>query len=390
MSTTRDIEKLMQHFLDVGPVGCCVSINQGEETLFEHYCGYADAAKTKPLGPEHYFRMFSMTKVVAALCGLIQYERGMFKLDDPISEYLPEYKHMTVQVKREDGGWDIVESKVPITLRHAFSMSVGMLAHDGSPTDEETKKMQQRLGGNKNCNKYDHLTETRALASVPMLWEPGEHFQYGVGLELMAAVVEVTSGMGLGDFMQKNIFDPLGMKDTGYRFSGDMQSLTVDGVMRAPDGSFSIHPMMPMMDRLTMPDSVYECASTGLISTLRDYTKFAKMLANGGRLGDVQIVGRKSINLMRQNMLGEQALKDFTAFHDLPGYGYGMGVRTMMDLSQGCNSSVGEFGWTGLMGTWVGIDPEEKTSIVYMHQMFPNMEAYMHPRIRNAANGLFK
>lgn len=183
MSTIQDVKNLMQHFLDVGPVGCCVSINQGEETLFEHYCGYADAEKTKPLGPEHYFRMFSMTKVVAALCGLIQYERGMFKLDDPISDYLPEYKHMTVQVKRSDGGWDIVDSKVPITLRHAFSMGVGMLAHDGSPTDEETKKMHQRLGGDKNSNLYDHLTETRALASVPMLWEPGTHFQYGVGLE---------------------------------------------------------------------------------------------------------------------------------------------------------------------------------------------------------------
>lgn len=390
MSTIQDVKNLMQHFLDIGPVGCCVSINQGEETLFEHYCGYADAARTKALGPEHYFRMFSMTKVVAALCGLIQYERGMFKLDDPISDYLPEYKHMRVQVKREDGGWDIVDSKVPITLRHAFSMGVGMLAHDGSPTDVETGKMHQRLGGDKNSNLYDHLTETRALASVPMLWEPGTHFQYGVGLELMAAVVEVTSGMGLGDFMQKNIFDPLGMKDTGYRFSGDMQRLTVDGVMRGADGSFSIHPMMQMMDRLTMPDSVYECASTGLISTLRDYTKFAKMLACGGRLGEVQIVGRKSINLMRQNMLNAQQLKDFDAFHYLPGYGYGMGVRTMMDLSQGCNSSVGEFGWTGLMGTWVGIDPEEKTSVVYMHQMFPNMEGYMHPRIRAVANGLFR
>ncbi len=389
MSTYRDIDRLLEHFLTLGPNGACVTINKGEDTIYENYLGFADNEKTRPLGPDSVFRLYSMTKVVAALCGLIQYERGAFLLSDPISDYLPEYKDMKVQVHREDGGWDLVESRQPILMRHAFSMGVGMLAHDGSPTDETHQAVHQRLGGPKTCNKYDHLTEIRALSEVPMLWEPGTHWQYGQGLDLMAAVVEVTSGMKLGDFMRREIFEPLGMNDTGYRLRGDMGERLVDCALGSdvPPGVAAM--FIHGEDRCLQPDAVYECAATGLVSTLRDYTKLAKLLANGGRLGDVQLVGRKSIDLMRRNQLTETQLREFRTTY-LNGYGYGLGVRTMMDPAMGgSNGSVGEFGWTGLLGTWVSVDPEENTSIVYMHQSFPNHEEYAHLRLRAVANGLF-
>lgn len=390
MSTFQDIDNLMQHILSKrGPAGCCVAITRGEETIYEKYFGYADVAETQPLTPEHVFRQFSMTKPLAAVCGLIQLERGAFLLSDPISDYLPEYKHMQVQVKREDGTWELQESKTPITLRHAFSMGVGMLAHDGSPTDLRSQEIHEGLGGKKLCNKYDHLTEVKALAGVPMLWEPGTHWQYGVGLELMGAVVEVTSGMKLGEFMKKNIFDPLDMTETGYRYIGNMADRMVECAVCDREGK-----RVPLVgewleDRLLQPDSIYECSSTGILSTLRDYTKFAKMLANGGRLGDVQIVGRKSLDLMRRNQLSETQLAEFRNTY-LNGYGYGLGVRTMMDPAMaGSNGSIGEFGWSGLLGTWLSVDPEEKTSIVYMHHTFPNMEEYAHLRLRSVVNGLF-
>ena len=167
MSTFQDIDNLMQHFLaKKGPAGFCIAVTRGEETVYEQYYGYADVAETKPLSPEHVFRQYSMTKPLAALCGLIQLERGVFLLDDPISAYLPEYKHMQVQVMGEDGKWELRESKTPVTLRHAFTMGVGMLAHDGSPTDTYNQEIHEKLGGKKLCNKYDHLTEVRALAEA--------------------------------------------------------------------------------------------------------------------------------------------------------------------------------------------------------------------------------
>ncbi len=392
MSKFHDIDRLMHHFMEMkdGPVGCAVSIAQGEETLFENCYGYADYRKSKLLTPDSLFRQFSTTKVIAALCGMIQYERGYFLMNDPVSDYLPEYKHMQVQVQRPDGGWDLVESKEPILMRHAFSMGVGMLAHDGSPADLEMQRIRESMGGTKICNKYDHLTEIKAFGAVPMLWEPGTHWQYGQGLDIMAAVVEATSGMGLGEFMKKEIFEPLGMKDTAYRFSGDMAERLVDCTVRNEKGELEAYPT-DIMDRCCQPDAIYECAATGLISSVGDYAKFAKMLANGGKLGDVQIVGRKTIDIMRRNQLTDDQLKEFRSNNYLAGYGYGMGVRTMMDpAAGGSNGSLGEFGWSGLLGTWVSIDPDENTSIVYMHQNWPNHEEYAHLRLRAVANGLFR
>lgn len=389
MSTFRDIDNLMNHMLEVGPVGCSVAITQGEDTLYENYYGYADAAKTKPLGPDHIYRLYSMTKVVAAICGLIQFERGKFLLTDPLYEYLPEFKNMNVQVQREDGSWDIVPSKQPILMKHTFSMGVGLLAYDGTPTAIELQKAREGIGGLKTCNKYDLQTEARAMAKVPMLWEPGTHWQYGYGLDLMAAVVEVTSGMKLSEFMRKEIFEPLGMNETGYHIIGDMADRLVDDIELDENGKpFALSPARSE-DRLLQPDGIYESAGLGLVSTLRDYSKFAMMLANGGRLGDVQIIGRKTIDLMRQNQLNETQLKEFNSDYRA-GYGYGLGVRTMMDLSAGSNSSLGEFGWSGYLGNWVSIDPVEKTSIVYMHHIMPNMELYTHHRVRAVANGLFR
>ena len=393
MSRFEDLDRLLESFLRLenGPMGCALSVSRGEETIYEKYFGYADCTKTRVLTPDAVFRQFSMTKVVTALCGLIQYERGAFLLTDPISDYLPEYKHMKVQVPRPDGGWDVVDSQRPILLRDAFCMGVGMLAHDGSPCDLEMQRIRASLGGRKTCNKYDHLTEIRAFAGVPMMWEPGTHWQYGEGLELMSAVVEVTSGMGLGEFMKKNIFEPLGMKDTAFRLTEDTRARLVECSRRNEAGEVVPASFEFLEDRCIQPDAIYECASTGLLSTLGDYTKFTKMLANGGRLGDVQIVGRKSIDLMRRNLLTETQLAEFQNSPYRAGYGYGMGVRTMMDpAAGGCNGSVGEFGWSGFLGTWMAADPEEKTSVVFMQQTFPNLEEYCHLRLRSVVNGLFR
>src|SRR5690606_17333426 len=131
----------------------------------------------------------------------------------------------------------------------------------------------------------------------------------------------------------------------------------------------------------------FESGGGGLLSTLADYSRFAQMLACGGELDGVRILGSKTIDLMRTNHLSPQQLADFN-WPYLAGYGYGLGVRVMIDpVAAGSNGSIGEFGWCGLAGTWVMIDPEERLSAVYMQQMIPNFEEYHQPRLRAVIYG---
>jgi len=380
----------MERFVKNGPAGCALAFAQGGETLYEGYFGYADVENKKPVDADTLFRLFSMTKLLTCTSGLIQFERGELLMNDPISEYLPEYKHMQIWKKLEDGTYELREAKQPILVRHAFNMAVGQNAQGDNPGARAREKVMAELQAEHPDGKWTHMEQIRKLASVPMLWEPGTRWQYGPGHELVNALVEVTSGMSLGEFMKKEIFEPLGMDSAAYRFRNDWDREHLSRVYkRCEDGSLE-RVDTERFDRNHQEDAVYEAGGTGVFSNLTDYLRFSQMLANGGIIGDTRILGRKTIDMMRSNMLNEAQLKDFRNSY-LAGYGYGYGVRTMMDIGLGgSNGSVGDFGWTGAAGTWVTIDPSEKFSAVYMHQMFPNMEEYHHLRVRAAVNACLK
>ena len=190
--------------------------------------------------------------------------------------------------------------------------------------------------------------------------------------------------MSIGEFLKKEIFEPLGMESTGYRYFGNMRERMAKMYCPNGDGTYTL--MEGSLDANHEPDAVYEGGGAGLFSTVKDYLKFTQMLANGGNYNGTQIIGRKTIDLMRRNMLNDVQLQDFRNSY-LEGYGYGLGVRTMMEPAGAGNLSVGEFGWTGVAGTWTSIDPSEGVSVVYMHQTDPNNEEYHHHRVRAVAYG---
>lgn len=392
MSTAQDLDNLLLRLIEERELpGVSLSVYRGEEQLYEAYFGYQDMARTIPLTPEAMFRVYSMTKPISALCGLIQYERGAFLMDDPVYEYLPEYRHLKLSVRNPDGTWRVEESKEPMLMKHLFNMNVGFYAHDDSPTAKGMEDMIRRLGGTKFQGDYDHLTEIRELTSIPMLFEPGAHWQYGYGLDIMGAVVEVTSGKGLGQFMKENIFDPCDMKETGHFFRPGWKERLMDCVERHPDGSvqFCTECLGDPIDSCHRPEAKYESASAGLLSTMREYQHFCCMLADGGVWKGNRIAGRKTIEMMNTNLLNEVQTADFAQFGNTAGYGYGYGVRTLLDPAKALNNgSIGEFGWLGAAGSWMQIDPVEKLSAVFvMQEMLPDDHFY-HNRIRAAVNGL--
>ena len=387
MSRYQHITSLMDEFLKKGPPGCGCALAQHGKVLYENYCGLADVASGRPVDQDTIYRLFSMTKVIICTAGMMLFERGRFLLDDPLYEYFPEYRHTRVRHVDANGATVIREAEQPMLVKHAFAMAVGLpYPFYGSDTANDMKQALETLRAENP--KYDLRSEIRAMGAVPVESEPGTRWLYGYGHELVAGLIEVASGKRVGQFLDEEIFQPLGMRDTGYRYREGQRGRMITPYRREADGSLTA--IDGMLDWNFEPDAVYEGGGAGLFSTVRDYLRFTQMMANGGELDGERLIGRKTIDLMRKNQLNERQLQDFAGPGNsyLAGYGYGLGVRTMMDGAAGnSNSSVGEFGWTGAMGTWTSIDPSEGFSAVYMHQMMPNMEAYHHLRIRSAVYG---
>lgn len=392
MSTIKDLDRLLELFVDQGIPGAALSVCKGEETLYEGYCGYQDLAHTKAMSADTIFRNHSITKAYSALCGMMQFERGAFLMDDPVSKYLPEFEHLKLSVRQPDGTWTVEDSKQPMLMRHAFNMNVGFYAFDGCPTATGLADIHERLGGCKFLGKYSLRDEIRALAEVPMLFEPGTHFQYGYGINIMAAVVEETSGMSLGEYMQKNLFEPLGMENSGFRFRPGWKDRLAECVVRTPDGAV-VHCdniLGDPLDTMYGADSLYEAADAGILSSLKDLQTFAALLANEGTLKGRHIIGRKTLQMMRQNLLTDQMMQEFVStIPAVDGYGYGYGVRTLTERGATlCNGSVGEYGWSGVAGAWMMADPTEKLSVAFMMQEMEPDYDFFEGRIRAVVNGL--
>ncbi len=285
-----------------------------------------------------------------------------------------------------NGTVEIQEAAQPALIRHAFSMAVGLPHPRGeTPTARAMADIRAKLDTKHGQGKFDIVADARAMAAAPAAFEAGTHFLYGYGHDIIAALIQIVSGKNLGDFLREEIFEPLGMQSTGYRYFGDIEKRMVALYQRGEDGTLTKTP--DRQDYLHNRESRLERGGAGLFSTVPDYLKFTQMLANGGAADGRRIIGRKTIDLMRQNQLSEAQLRDFGGAY-LAGYGYGLGVRTMMSTARGgSNTSAGEFGWTGALGTWTSIDPSEGVSVVYMHQTSPNMELYHHLRVRAAAYG---
>ena len=384
MADFKELSRLLEEILEQGPAGCGCAVARNGEILFEEYHGVKDLESGEPITADSVYRQYSTTKVAVCTGAMMLLERGKFLLNDPIYEYFPEWKDTMVAQPEEDGSYRVRPAKRPILIRDCFSMAMGIGYGGTDYTHQAAEKVRAQLRA--NVGEYTLQQEIKAMAEVPVAFDPGTHWLYGFGHELLAGLIEVVSGKGVGQFLKEELFEPLDMKNTGYHYFGDIRERMVTTYLLKEDGSREASPYF-QRDELFEPEAKYEGGGAGLFSAVRDYLALTQMLACGGEYQGRKIMGRKTIDLMRCNQLNEQQLKEFRNPY-LEGYGYGCGVRTLMDPSAGVNSSVGEFGWTGMLGTYVSIDPAEKLSLVYMHNLFPNREAYIHPRIRNIVYGV--
>ena len=387
MAKFSDLDKLLQGFVDRGLPGCGMQIAQRGKTIYEGYFGYDNIENRKPVTNKSVFRLASMSKIPLYTTLMMLYERGKFLLNDPIYKYFPEWKNTQKYVKEPNGTVKVMPTDGPITIRDILSMKCGLpYCNFPEKTDNCTlQAMQECMKPLWDKGHYTNREQIAAISQAPLACEPGTHWIYGFSSELSAGLVEAVCGKPIDDVFQEFLFDPLGMDDTRSQYFGDIEERMVKLYQRTPDGKLKDGPVV--FDKKHRPGPENEAGWARLFSTVNDYTKIMQMLANGGVYNGVRIMGRKTIDLMRTNGLNDVQQKDFDCTYNA-GYGYGYGVRTLIDKQKGNhNGSLGAFGWTGGFGTWCEADPEDGVSIVYMHNLVPDDEEYYHLRMRNVAYG---
>lgn len=391
MAPQAYLEELLETFTKTGVPGCAVSVcHKGREI----YCcekGVSDVSAKRPFRRGDAIRLFSNTKVFTAVAMLTLVERGKCLLNEPIAKYLPEFEDVRVGCTAGNNSWSTRKPAAPLLIRDCLTMSSGIpynVSVDGHPTSLTGAVLGDILTELCSRKSFTCRDFTKAIAKAPLLFDPGTSFAYGYSLDVIGALIEVLSDMDFEAYLKQAIFEPLGLKDTGFWLHPEREQQLVplyDGegmAVTSLDGS---------LNNLR----VFMSGGGGLLSTLDDLTRFGCCLSMGGTLDGARIIGRKAVDLMRTNHLNAAQMSALglvkrSGWAFLDGYGYGLGVWTMQDRREsGSCSSIGQFGWNGAAGTCLFIDPDEQFSVAYAQQVLGDPHAADNqPRIANAAYSL--
>lgn len=331
---------------------------------------HTDARQTERLSsvPENsLFWIYSLTKLFTSSLALQLWEEGAFRLDDPVSEYLPECRDLVV--KTHNG---VVPARTPLRLKHLITMTGGI------SYDEKSSSILALHGSGTTRDVAS------AIVRMPLAFNPGEHFLYGYGLDVLAAVLEIVTGESFGVLLRERILDPLGIKDAGFfPDSGAIKRF-------APQYTYDFRTkrFFPVgqacIARLT---DRHESGGGGLYASLDSVSLLCDALACGGEGGSgARILRENTVALMRSNALNDVQMTDFSAIGTVPpGYGYGFGVRTLTDKTAS-PGPVGEFGWSGAAGSWALMDPVCGVSLVYFQHALNFLPAFntIHNALRDA------
>jgi len=289
-----------------------------------------------PMPHDAIFRIRSMTKPVVSVAALRLIEQGRLTATEPIAQRLPEFARMAVGHEHRPAS---AAATVQDLLRHTAGFTYGFWGGPLAPL---------YTGLRAGARDGDNATFARALAALPLAHEPGSAWHYSHATDLLGCLVEVVSGQPLGEYLRRAIFEPLRMHDTGFHVPPEQQHRLADppaaDVGTGPDADVRSAPR-------------FESAGAGLVSTAADYARFIRMLAEGGALDGVRVLGRKTIAWMTADHLGDRPRMDIAL---PPGYGFGLGVavRTAAGLAPD-PGSIGSYGWSGSEGTLFVVDPAE-------------------------------
>jgi len=363
------IASLVQRDIDDKRIAGAVTlvVRHGKVAWFKAQ-GMADREASKPMPTDAMFRICSMSKPITSVAVMMLYEEGKFLLDDPVSKYLPEFKNPKVLVKPATGEPYTIPATREITIRDLLRHTSGITYNWNADLGPMYEKADVASG----LLQYDGTIgdNVKRLGPLPLLFNPGERFEYSLGVDVLGRLVEVLSGKPFDEFLRSRIFEPLGMKDT-YFFVPDNKVSRLataytyydeKGLQRFPDtpireGTFVYSADYPYRG----PKKLFS-GGAGLVATAMDYARFCQMMLDEGKVGNTRLLSRKTVELMTHDQLGKIGPDQ--------GFGLGFGIEgTKSPLSE--LGSPGEYNWGGFFYTGFTIDPKEQMIVVFMAQLHP-------------------
>jgi CubicO group peptidase (beta-lactamase class C family) len=367
-------EAVLKH-IEAKDVSGAVSLvaRRGKIVHFEAQ-GLADIDAKKPMMKDSIFRLASMSKPITAVAVMMMLEEGKIRLSDRVSTFIPEFKTMKVAVAKGTtdkpvqmpafarGGpppappeFDLVPAAREITVKDLLTHTSGLMS--GGVSGTQQAKLAPRSANDTLASYIPKLAQT------PLDFQPGTLWRYSglYGFDVLARIVEIVSGQPYDQFLKQHIFDPLGMKDTGFAPSPDRIARLATVYQRTPNG------LVPAQNANQLISATYFSASGGLMSTAEDYLQLAQMLVNGGTLNGKRYLSPKTVELLSSNHTGELVNGQFG--RPAHGMGFGLGVQIVLDpIAADLRVSPGTYGWAGAYGTNQNMDPKEKIVSIIMMQ----------------------
>lgn len=368
MSMLKRIDSLVEGELasgDLAGTAICV-IKDGREVLRRSY-GKLDLASGAPMPREPIFRMYSMSKPVTSAAAMILLERGAISLDDPVSKYLEGFRGQQVW---QDGR--LVPAERDVTVNDLLNMTSGLTYPDMAtePGRRMNELFERAIARSKAGQGYSTVELCNLIGRQPLVFQPGTRWQYGTSADVLGAVIEVASGMPFGDFLRRELFEPLGMVDTDFYVPADKRdrfATMYEWHAEPPKLRPYLGSHLVILD-FTQPPA-FQSGGAGLASTLSDYGRFARMLINGGELDGKRILKPETVAFMHSDRLSARQ-KEYFAWDELRGYSYSNLMRQlinpdMLNVDLCGPGHVGEFGWDGWAGTYFMADPASNMIVLY-------------------------
>jgi CubicO group peptidase (beta-lactamase class C family) len=366
--TLKEAGTFIQDAIDNGKLaGFSALVLKDNQEVFRLNKGYSEIEKKIPIEKNTIFRIYSMTKPITAVALMTLYDEGKFKLDDKVSKYIPEYANIKVYTPHENG-FSLKEQENEMTIRHLLTHTSGIsYGWDPNSYVDSLYRINNVSGG--DAKLKDKML---ALGKLPLNFQPGTKWMYGLSIDVAGYLVEVLAGMPFDKFLQDRLFTPLKMEDTGFyvpeekhdRLCGLYNKRRKQPLQLSKGG---------MADAFKRPPK-YFSGGGGLVATIGDYARFCQMLLNKGELEGIRILQPETAQLIMSNQLPETL--DFVMGNQLPAGAQFNEDKMGFGLAGAVDLETGEYSWGGLASTNFWINPTNKTIIITCTQILPSNYSY--------------